>query len=57
VKKIAPAFADKVGFYMVGVKNADAAADTAVAIDRMFKNSLAETLTETERPSTWALSR
>ncbi len=49
VKKIAPAFADKVGFYMVGVKNADAAADTAVAIDRMFKNSLAETLTETEK--------
>ncbi|MBP7342687.1 MAG: ABC transporter permease [Smithellaceae bacterium] len=49
VKKIAPAFADKVGFYMVGVKNADAAADTAVAIDRVFKNSLAETLTETEK--------
>ncbi len=49
VKKIAPVFADKVGFYMVGVSNADFAADTAVAIDAAFKNSLAETLTETEK--------
>ena len=49
VKKFAPGFADKVGFYMIGVKNADFAADTAVQIDKIFKNSLAETLTETEK--------
>ena len=49
VKKRAPYFADKVGFYMVGVKNADFAADTAVAIDNVFKNSRAETYTETEK--------
>lgn len=49
VKKVWPAFADKVGFYMVGIANPDHAADTAVAIDSLFKNSLAETLTETEK--------
>ena len=49
VKKIAPVFADKAGFFMVGVNRPDIAADTAVRIDAMFKNSLAETLTETEK--------
>jgi putative ABC transport system permease protein len=49
VKKTWPGYADKVGFYMVGVNRPDVAADTAVAIDRMFKSSLAETLTETEK--------
>jgi putative ABC transport system permease protein len=42
-------FADQVGFYMIGVKDPDRAADVAQAIDRTFKNSLAETLTETEK--------
>ncbi|MCK7503335.1 MAG: hypothetical protein MZV70_03975 [Desulfobacterales bacterium] len=46
---MAPVFADKVGFYMVGVSRPDVAADTALAIDKAFKNSLAETLTETEK--------
>jgi len=34
---------------MIGVSNPDLAADVAVQIDSMFKNSLAETLTETEK--------
>jgi len=42
-------FADQVGFYMVGVTNPNRAAEVAQAIDKTFKNSLAETLTETEK--------
>jgi putative ABC transport system permease protein len=34
---------------MVGVVRPDVAPDTALAIDKTFKNSLAETLTETEK--------
>ena len=49
LKKTTPSRADMVGFYMVGVKDADQAAGVAVAIDSMFNNSLAETLTETEK--------
>jgi putative ABC transport system permease protein len=48
-KKVAPSRADQVGFYMVGVVRPDVASDTALAIDKTFKNSLAETLTETEK--------
>jgi len=47
--KTVPRRANQVGFYMVGVTNPTRAADVAVAIDRTFKNSLAETLTETEK--------
>jgi len=49
MKKIAPSRADQVGFYMIGVVRPDVAPDTAIAIDKTFKNSLAETLTETEK--------
>ncbi len=49
LKKTVPRRADQAGFYMIGLTNPDSAADVSVAIDRMFKNSLAETLTETER--------
>jgi len=49
LRKTMPLRADKVGFYMVGVKDPDHAVDVTVAIDKMFKNSLAETLTETEK--------
>jgi putative ABC transport system permease protein len=49
IKKVMPSMADQVGFYMIGVNRPDAAAETAIAIDKMFKNSLAETLTETEK--------
>ncbi|HET6515904.1 MAG TPA: ABC transporter permease [Thermodesulfovibrionales bacterium] len=49
LKKTAPHRADQVGWYVVGVTSPDIASDVAVAIDKMFKNSLAETMTETER--------
>ncbi len=49
LKKTAPDRADRVGWYLVGVKSPELAADVSTAIDRMFKNSLAETLTETEK--------
>lgn len=49
MKKVAPRRADQVGFYMVGVTRPELAADVAVSIDSTFKNSLAETLTETEK--------
>jgi putative ABC transport system permease protein len=41
--------ADQVGFYIIGLSEPDRAAATAAAIDAVFKNSFAETLTETER--------
>jgi putative ABC transport system permease protein len=49
MKKTAPLRADQVGWYMIGVTSPSLAADVAVRIDRAFKNSLAETLTETEK--------
>ena len=49
MKKTAPSRADEVGFYMIGVKNPDFAADVSAAIDKNFKNSWAETVTETEK--------
>jgi putative ABC transport system permease protein len=49
MKKTVPRRADQVGFYLVGVQSPDLAATVAISIDRLFKNSLAETLTETER--------
>jgi putative ABC transport system permease protein len=49
ILKTMPRRANQVGFYMVGVTNPNRAADVAAAIDSSFKNSLAETLTETEK--------
>ncbi len=49
LKKTAPIRAEQVGFYLLGVTDPQAAADVASAIDKTFKNSLAETLTETEK--------
>lgn len=49
LQKTVPRRANQVGFYMIGINTPDIAADVAVSIDRIFKNSLAETLTETER--------
>ncbi|MBM4322547.1 MAG: FtsX-like permease family protein [Deltaproteobacteria bacterium] len=40
---------DMVGFYMVGVTRPDRATEVALVIDNLFKNSIAETLTETEK--------
>jgi putative ABC transport system permease protein len=49
VKKTAPQRANQVGIYLVGIADADAAAEISRRIDATFKNSLAETLTETEK--------
>jgi putative ABC transport system permease protein len=49
LKKTAPRRADQVGWYVVEVKDPNRAAEVAQAIDKNFKNSLAETLTETEK--------
>lgn len=49
LKKTVPRRADQVGFYIVGITAPELAAKTAEAIDRTFKNSRAETLTETEK--------
>jgi putative ABC transport system permease protein len=49
LKKTIPRRADQVGYYMIGVTNPNLAAEVAQAVDRTFRNSLAETMTETER--------
>lgn len=52
VKKLIPRRADQAGFYMIGVDNPSLAAEVATEIDRGFRNSLAETMTETEKAFT-----
>jgi putative ABC transport system permease protein len=47
--KTVPRRANQVGVYVVQIRHADDAAAVAAAIDATFKNSLAETLTETEK--------
>lgn len=49
ILRTAPRRADRVGFYLLGVERPEEAAAVAQAVDRTFKNSLAETLTETEK--------
>jgi putative ABC transport system permease protein len=49
LKKTAPSRADQVGFYMIGITRPDRATEVALTIDKTFKNSLAETITETEK--------
>lgn len=49
MKQRTPRRADQVGFYMIGLKRPDQAAQASAAIDALFRNSLAETLTETEK--------
>ncbi|WP_243362147.1 ABC transporter permease [Fundidesulfovibrio terrae] len=44
-----PARAGQVGFYLVGIADPDKAAEISKAVDAQFANSLAETLTETEK--------
>ena len=48
-KKVLPGWADQVGYYMIAVTRSELSGDVAVAVDQIFKNSLAETLTETEK--------
>jgi putative ABC transport system permease protein len=52
LRKGAPSRADRVGFFMIGVDHPNNSPIVVQAIDRAFKNSLAETLTETEKAFT-----
>ena len=49
LRKIAPRRADQTGVYIVGIENPESAAIVSRNIDAVFRNSLAETLTETEQ--------
>jgi putative ABC transport system permease protein len=49
LKKDSPGQADKVGYFMARIKDPDQAPMIAEEIDSLFANSLAETLTETEK--------
>ena len=49
LRKTAPRRADQVGIYLVGIDNIDNAAAISTEVDAVFRNSLAETLTETEQ--------
>jgi putative ABC transport system permease protein len=44
-----PRLAERIGVFVVDVTSADRVAEVSAAIDREFANSLAETLTETEK--------
>ncbi|MBT9492651.1 MAG: ABC transporter permease, partial [Paucibacter sp.] len=48
IRKLAPKRADAVGVYIIGIKDPQNAALISQRVDSGFKNSLAETLTETE---------
>ena len=52
IKKLYARRADQVGVFVVGIRDGQAAASVARDIDAEFKNSLAETLTETEKAFT-----
>jgi len=52
IKRIAPRRADQAGVFVVGINEGQAAPDISRVIDAEFKNSLAETLTETEKAFT-----
>ncbi|NVN89456.1 MAG: FtsX-like permease family protein [Desulfuromonadales bacterium] len=49
VKKSVPRRADQTGVYVIALKNPQRAAEISRAVDALFSNSLAETLTETEK--------
>ena len=49
LKKTVPRRANTVGVYIVGIDQSSRAATVSAAIDQGFRNSLAETLTETEK--------
>ena len=49
VKARTPRRANNVGIFVVEIADPDAAPSVAAAVDALFRNSLAETLTETER--------
>jgi len=49
IKKTAARRADQAGYYIIGIANPNLAGEVSTTIDATFKNSLAETLTETEK--------
>ncbi|GAM07996.1 putative ABC transporter permease [Geobacter sp. OR-1] len=49
LKRTIPRRADQTGIFLVGVKRPEQAAEVAQSVDDQFRNSLAETLTETEK--------
>lgn len=49
VRKTTPRQADQVGVYVFGIARPDDAAAISRSVDALFRNSLAETLTETEQ--------
>jgi putative ABC transport system permease protein len=49
LRKTVPRRADQAGVFIIGLKKPQAAAEASLAVDALFKNSLAETLTETEK--------
>ncbi|OGT99615.1 MAG: ABC transporter ATP-binding protein [Geobacteraceae bacterium GWC2_48_7] len=49
LRRTIPRRADQVGIFVVGVSRPDQAAEVAQSIDSTFQNSLAETMTETEK--------
>jgi putative ABC transport system permease protein len=49
LRKTVPRRADQLGILIIGLKSPQTAAETSLAVDSMFRNSLAETLTETEK--------
>ncbi|MDD2899682.1 MAG: ABC transporter permease [Desulfuromonadaceae bacterium] len=49
LKKTVARRADQIGVYIIGLKKPQTAAEVSLAVDATFKNSLAETLTETEK--------
>jgi len=49
MRRTIPRRSDQVGIFVVGVSKPEQAAEVALAIDSTFKNSLAETMTETEK--------
>jgi putative ABC transport system permease protein len=54
IRKVFPRRSDQAGVFIVSIADSAASADIARAIDAEFKNSLAETLTETEKAFTLA---
>ena len=49
IKKLSPRRANQIGVYVVQINQPENAAAISAAVDREFANSLAETLTETEK--------
>ena len=49
LKKTPHPWKDQVGYYIIGVDRSEYGTEVSLAVDETFKNSLAETLTETEK--------